>query len=111
MCTLNPISEYKVFTIWLIVCFFLHLSGQIKNIIYQSEDDNNLITGSSSINHHRQEPIKWNGLRRDTSEPCSDSDPCNHGGTCINTDSGAECDCRGLDYIGDHCDKRELLSI
>ena len=36
---------------------------------------------------------------------CVQQDPCQHGGICINTDTGPMCECRNLDYDGPFCEK------
>ncbi|KAH7940421.1 hypothetical protein HPB49_000195 [Dermacentor silvarum] len=58
----------------------------------------------------RQEPIGFKGVRLRSDEPCEQRDPCQHGGSCISTDTGPVCDCRGLDYEGSFCDQEKQPS-
>ncbi|KAK4005116.1 hypothetical protein OUZ56_006836 [Daphnia magna] len=51
------------------------------------------------------------GVRVSQFDMCVQHDPCQHGGICINTDTGPVCECRNLDYDGPFCEKgkRELI--
>ena len=44
--------------------------------------------------------VRWNGV-----DTCAQHDPCQHGGICISTDTGAACECRNLDFRGVFCEK------
>ena len=44
--------------------------------------------------------MRWNGV-----DTCAQHDPCQHGGICISTDTGAACECRNLDFRGVFCEK------
>ncbi|XP_011192823.2 neurexin-1 isoform X2 [Zeugodacus cucurbitae] len=45
-----------------------------------------------------------------TTDACERSDPCQHGGICISTDSGPICECRNLEYDGQYCEKEKAPS-
>lgn len=51
----------------------------------------------------KQETIEYNGIRIGQTDACEQHDPCQHSGICISTDSGAICDCHGLDYENTFC--------
>ncbi|KAL1415924.1 hypothetical protein MTO96_028518 [Rhipicephalus appendiculatus] len=78
------------------VFFEPRLRGAVRNVVYASEHGRP---------PKRQEPIGFKGVRLRSDEPCEQRDPCQHGGSCISTDTGAVCDCRGLDYEGSFCDQ------
>ncbi|CAM1325516.1 NRXN2 (predicted) [Pycnogonum litorale] len=78
------------------VVFEPRFRGNIRNVVYASEEN-----GLS----RRQEMIEFKGVRSNKVDLCELQDPCNHGGICISTDSGAICDCRFIDYEGAFCQK------
>ncbi|XP_077538262.1 neurexin 1 [Haemaphysalis longicornis] len=78
------------------VFFEPRLRGAVRNVVYASEQGRP---------PKKQEPIGFKGVRLRSDEACEQRDPCQHGGSCISTDSGAVCDCRGLDYEGAFCDQ------
>ncbi|KAH7972959.1 hypothetical protein HPB52_019468 [Rhipicephalus sanguineus] len=83
------------------VFFEPRLRGAVRNVVYASEHGRP---------PKRQEPIGFKGVRLRSDEPCEQRDPCQHGGSCISTDTGAVCDCRGLDYDGSFCDQEKQPS-
>ncbi|XP_065280830.2 neurexin 1 isoform X2 [Dermacentor albipictus] len=83
------------------VFFEPRLRGAVRNVVYASEHGRP---------PKRQEPIGFKGVRLRSDEPCEQRDPCQHGGSCISTDTGPVCDCRGLDYEGSFCDQEKQPS-
>ncbi|XP_077521803.1 neurexin 1 [Amblyomma americanum] len=83
------------------VFFEPRLRGAVRNVVYASEQGRP---------PKRQEPIGFKGVRLRSDEACEQRDPCQHGGSCISTDTGPVCDCRGLDYEGAFCDQEKQPS-
>ncbi|KFM68851.1 Neurexin-2-alpha, partial [Stegodyphus mimosarum] len=77
------------------VFFEPHFRGSIRNVVYASEE------GS----HQHQDMIEFKGIRSNDLDACKHHDPCQHGGECISTDSGAICNCNTGDYDGNFCEK------
>lgn len=82
------------------VFFEPRFKGAVRNVVYCSDD------GSTK----RQEMIGFKGVRSNQFDICEHNDPCQNGGICISTDSGAICNCKALDYEGDHCEKEKAPS-
>nr|CAH0109280.1 unnamed protein product [Daphnia galeata] len=78
------------------VLFEPRYRGDLRNVIY-----------SDAIGQHprQQEILESQGVRVSQFDMCVQQDPCQHGGICINTDTGPVCECRNLDYDGPFCEK------
>ncbi|XP_067134301.1 neurexin 1-like isoform X3 [Centruroides vittatus] len=79
------------------VLFEPTFKGSIKNVVYASEE------GLAK----EQDMIEFKGVRSNQLDACEHHDPCQHGGICISTDSGAICDCRAVDYEGSFCEREK----
>lgn len=77
------------------VLFEPTFKGSIRNVVYASEE------GPVK----EQDMIEFKGVRSNQLDACEHHDPCQHGGICISTDSGAICDCRAVDYEGSFCER------
>lgn len=75
------------------VVFEPHYKGHIRNIVYMTES-----------NVDRPGMIDSVGLRYNQVDKCEVENPCQHGGLCISTDTGATCSCSFVDYTGDFCE-------
>ncbi|XP_023227763.1 neurexin-3-like [Centruroides sculpturatus] len=82
------------------VFFEPRFKGAIRNVVYCSDD------GTTK----RQEMTEYKGVRSSQFDICEHNDPCQNGGICISTDSGAICNCKALDYEGEHCEKEKAPS-
>uniref|UniRef100_A0A0P4XQR9 Neurexin-2-beta n=1 Tax=Daphnia magna TaxID=35525 RepID=A0A0P4XQR9_9CRUS len=78
------------------VLFEPRYRGDLRNVIY-----------SDAVGQHprQQEILESQGVRVSQFDMCVQHDPCQHGGICINTDTGPVCECRNLDYDGPFCEK------
>lgn len=81
------------------VFFEPHLKGSIRSVVYASEEGP----------HRHQDIIEFKGIRSNDLDACKHHDPCQHGGNCISTDSGAICDCGTGDYDGNFCEKGKMF--
>ncbi|XP_076318595.1 neurexin 1-like [Tachypleus tridentatus] len=74
--------------------------GAIRNVFYASDE------GPA----RKQDMIAFLGVRNNDMNYCNHRDPCQHGGVCINSDSGTICDCKNLDHEGSFCEKDKAPS-
>ncbi|XP_054713514.1 neurexin-1-like [Uloborus diversus] len=77
------------------VFFEPHFKGSIRAVVYASEEGP----------PRHQDMIEFKGIRSNELDACKHHDPCQHGGECISTDSGAICDCGTGDYDGNFCER------
>ncbi|XP_064486129.1 neurexin 1-like [Ornithodoros turicata] len=80
------------------VYFEPRFRGAVRGVVFASEEGHPA---------KKQEPIGFKGVRFTAADVCEQNDPCEHGGACISTDTGAVCDCRGLDFEGAFCDQEK----
>ncbi|XP_043199961.1 neurexin-1-like isoform X3 [Amphibalanus amphitrite] len=73
------------------------LAGEVRNLVYSGEDG---VERRQDMKHSKG--VRWNGV-----DTCAQHDPCQHGGICISTDTGAACECRNLDFRGVFCEKEK----
>ncbi|XP_037079238.1 neurexin-1a-like [Pollicipes pollicipes] len=79
------------------VVFEPRLAGEVRNLVYTSVDGV----------ERRQDMTAFKGVRWNGVDACAQHDPCQHGGICISTDTGAACECRNLDFRGAFCEKEK----
>ncbi|XP_021945063.1 neurexin-1 [Folsomia candida] len=91
------------------VVFEPRYRGSVRNVVFDSgggvrsqtevEWKGLISTTSSSSPHNAPHSSLSSGV-----DACERHDPCLHGGFCISTDNGPLCDCKHIDFQGNHCE-------